>query len=199
MKTFLLYLLLFLIGGLSIVFPNLFLNPLQYQNVSITHFEFWRLWTAHLVHINWMHLILNLAALFLIQNLFRLKSFTLLKIGIITLPLISIFTYTFYPELSWFNGLSGFNHALLACLLCYEILSKRNFKLIIPFTLLGLKLVFETKDSFISNRLEFPIAITVHQMGVLVGVILTVTYLIAYLLKLQLNSIKDNQIKSLQV
>ncbi len=43
---------------------------LQYERDALAHFQWWRLFSAHLVHLGWVHALLNCAGLALLWVLF---------------------------------------------------------------------------------------------------------------------------------
>lgn len=87
---------------------------LRYERDAILGGEMWRVLSAHLVHIGWPHLAVNLGGLVLIWLLFgRLMDgarwatlFALCAVGV-TAGLLVL-----QPELRWYVGLSGVLHGL---------------------------------------------------------------------------------------
>ncbi|HWN05795.1 MAG TPA: rhombosortase [Steroidobacteraceae bacterium] len=76
--------------------------------------EPWRLLTGHVVHLGFLHALLNCVALVLIGRLFadRLTGRAFFGILGIAPILISILFLVALPELHWYRGLSGVLHAL---------------------------------------------------------------------------------------
>ncbi len=88
---------------------------LRYDRLAIMQGEYWRLLTAHLTHLGWSHLLLNLAGLFL---LWILLGDVLSRTGWILLLLVSALAisaglWLFDPQLRWYVGLSGVLHGML--------------------------------------------------------------------------------------
>lgn len=88
---------------------------LRYDRLAIMQGEYWRLLTAHLTHLGWSHLLLNLAGLFL---LWMLLGDVLSHTGWIMLLLVSAVAisaglWLFDPQLRWYVGLSGVLHGVL--------------------------------------------------------------------------------------
>jgi rhomboid family GlyGly-CTERM serine protease len=88
---------------------------LRYDRLAIMQGEYWRLLTAHLTHLGWSHLLLNLAGLFL---LWILLGDVLSRTGWILLLLVSALAisaglWLFDPQLRWYVGLSGVLHGIL--------------------------------------------------------------------------------------
>lgn len=89
---------------------------LEFDRQQIVSGELWRIWTGHLVHTNLTHFALNVAAAILLGLLFSppIKRGEWLLSGIIFAGLIGLGLFCLYPDLDWYNGLSGLLHAWLA-------------------------------------------------------------------------------------
>lgn len=88
---------------------------LRYDRLAIMQGEYWRLLTAHLTHLGWSHLLLNLAGLFV---LWALVGDVLSRSGWLLLLFVSALTisaglWLFDPQLRWYVGLSGVLHGIL--------------------------------------------------------------------------------------
>ncbi|QKQ28356.1 rhombosortase [Candidatus Reidiella endopervernicosa] len=87
---------------------------LRYDRGAILAGEWWRLISGHWVHLNIMHLLLNLAGLLLVAILFDralpIRSWLLLVL--LSAPLVSIALLQFDRELIHYVGLSGLLHGL---------------------------------------------------------------------------------------
>jgi rhomboid family GlyGly-CTERM serine protease len=89
---------------------------LSYDRAAIAHGEVWRLATGHLVHLGVSHLLLNLAGLLLVWFLVAACLTGLqwvLVLGIVIAGIDAGF-WLLEPQLSWYVGLSGVLHGLLA-------------------------------------------------------------------------------------
>ncbi|HSG59000.1 MAG TPA: rhombosortase [Woeseiaceae bacterium] len=89
---------------------------LRYDRSGIADGEFWRLVTGHFVHLGVSHLLLNLAGLMLVwfllgQYLTRAQWALALAISIVG---IDAGFWWLEPQLSWYVGLSGALHGMLA-------------------------------------------------------------------------------------
>jgi len=108
--------------GLSLLTLFIMLLPapiqqrLRFERGAIASGELWRLLTAHLTHLNWSHLLLNLLALWVIRLLFpdgpRLRPLAFLWLALA----ISCGLLLFNPEIEWYLGLSGVLHGYLVWL-----------------------------------------------------------------------------------
>jgi rhomboid family GlyGly-CTERM serine protease len=79
--------------------------------------EPWRLVTAHLVHINWTHALINAATWWVLARLFApdLSAWRqLITLGTSAL-FISLGLALLYPEMRWYRGASASLHALFFC------------------------------------------------------------------------------------
>ena len=88
---------------------------LRYDRAAIMGGEYWRLLTAHLTHLGWSHLLLNLAGLFLLWALVgdRLNCTGWLLLMLFSALSISAGLWLFDPQLRWYVGLSGVLHGVL--------------------------------------------------------------------------------------
>lgn len=71
----------------------------------------WRIWTAHLVHINFLHLVLNIAALWCLSLLFHPPHWGwFYSAGVVAAGCISLYVNVYLPEYQYYRGLSGVLH-----------------------------------------------------------------------------------------
>ncbi len=87
---------------------------LRYDREGILNGEIWRALSAHIVHMGWPHLLMNLAGLFLIWALFgRMLSNrawgAVLLLAAVTITLGLLF---FNTHIRWYVGLSGVLHGM---------------------------------------------------------------------------------------
>ena len=88
-------------------------DVLEYRRQALAH-EPWRALTAHLVHINWQHALVNAAALWLVARLYAgdLGAWRQLGALIVSALGISAGLALLYPSIDWYRGLSGTLHGL---------------------------------------------------------------------------------------
>lgn len=93
-----------------------YLDVLEFDRQLILSGEIWRIWTGHLVHTNTSHFSLNVVAAIIIYFTFltEIKLGSLLLCSLIFAALISTALLVLYPNLAWYNGMSGLLHALAA-------------------------------------------------------------------------------------
>ncbi len=92
-----------------------FSGVLELDRHQVLAGEIWRIWTGHLVHTNPHHLALNSAAALVLYFGFftRIKPGDLLGWGFVFTALISAGLLSVFPEIEWYNGLSGLLHAFV--------------------------------------------------------------------------------------
>jgi rhomboid family GlyGly-CTERM serine protease len=89
---------------------------LRYDRSGIEAGAWWRLLSAHLVHLGWPHTLMNIAAL-LLTGAIAGQSLRPFEWWIVTLSCacgISVGLYVFDPNVAWYVGLSGVLHGLLS-------------------------------------------------------------------------------------
>ena len=89
---------------------------LEFDRQQILSGDIWRIWTSHLVHTNNSHFVLNITAAVIIYFTFLtgIKLGELLLYSFVFATLISVTLWNIYPNIVWYNGLSGLLHALVA-------------------------------------------------------------------------------------
>ena len=88
----------------------------RYDGTLVAQGEYWRLVTAHVVHLGWGHLWPNLTALLLIGALFEdlFDAATWLLLGAAAAGAIDLGLFLLQPDVDWYVGLSGVLHGLVA-------------------------------------------------------------------------------------
>lgn len=89
------------------------LDALDYRHEALTR-QPWRLITAHFVHVNWQHALINAAALWIVARLFApdLSAPRQISALIGAALVIGVTLAWLYPSISWYRGLSGALHGL---------------------------------------------------------------------------------------
>lgn len=147
---------------------------LAYRRQAILDGDWWRLVSGHWVHSGWRHLGLNLAGLALVWLLFgdALRAGCWLLLMAIVVLGQSLLLLAFYPDVLWFEGLSGLLHGLLAA---SALLSLRRTPLLSGLTLaallikLGLE-AWQGASPAMAVWLDGPVLVESHWCGAIAGV-----------------------------
>lgn len=147
-------------------------SSLRYERGALLA-EPWRLLTAHLVHLGWMHLALNMAALLITWSLLNWA------IGaggwcavIVTCAVgVSLGLAWFSPAVAWYVGFSGILHGMLAA---GALAGLRRMRLIatVLLALLLAKLGFEqfvSGDGATSMLIGGAVIVDAHLYGAIAG------------------------------
>ena len=135
--------------------------------------EFWRCWTAHWVHVGWIHFALNLFAFACLPFIFPLvKMRHLISLLLILPPCISLSFYYFYPQVEAYAGLSGVLHGLYVAVAIYHLKypKERNFAALVLF--LGCaKIAWEHFFGSLhtADLIGSPVLVEAHLLGVIFG------------------------------
>ncbi|MCB1669435.1 MAG: rhombosortase [Porticoccaceae bacterium] len=149
---------------------------LEFDRKLIFSGEIWRIWTAHFVHSNNNHFALNAIAGVITYSFFY-KSINikvlLIQWGVLSM-LISLALLMVYPNIQWYNGLSGLLHAFVAYSATEKALQKKPLFLTILVILCG-KVLYEMVRTQLGYRNmlgEIAIIFEAHVCGVLVGILI---------------------------
>ena len=169
-----------------------FTQTFVYQRQLINQGEIWRLFSGHILHTNGYHLLLNLAALFMLWALhgrfYSIKNYTYLFL------LCSIFTsvgiYYFDPSLIQYVGLSGVLHGIfvLGALMDINAKDKTGYLLFLGVWLKIAHEQFYGASTDVSNLIEASVAVNAHLWGALGGLLFSVIYLYMLHMRLRLEN-----------
>jgi rhomboid family GlyGly-CTERM serine protease len=155
-------------------------NLMEYQHRAIGEGELWRLFSGHLVHLGWEHLLMNLLGFWLIWSLLlRSGSNSNCTLVLCLLAMgTSLGLYFLSPGVAWYRGLSGVLHGVLIwALLRQWRASPLSHGAIL--TLVGLKLLWEQIGGPLPGNAELVsgrIVVEAHLYGALSGVLLWAVY-----------------------
>ncbi|HEY8539702.1 MAG TPA: rhombosortase [Steroidobacteraceae bacterium] len=149
-------------------------HVLRYERTAVVEAgEYWRLLTAHLVHLSGRHMALNLAGLLVIAVLFprQYSPAAWLGIGLASAAVIDIGFLWNDPELAWYVGLSGVLHgALAAGAVAWWRTQSKLFAFLLSALLAG-KLTWEQWFGTSSMAGEIPVVVDAHLYGAVGGLI----------------------------
>ncbi len=148
---------------------------LRYSRAAVADGEWWRLLTAHLVHLGTGHLLLNLAGLALVCWLTGSDYRATVWWGIVlaSAATIGAALYVLHPGVAWYVGLSGVLHGLLAGGLVPALRGRDRAAGIVAVLLAG-KLAWEALAGPLPGAEQTaggPVLVEAHRYGALAGVI----------------------------
>jgi len=147
----------------------------RYERGALASGEYWRLVTAHLVHLSWGHLWPNLAALTLIGALFErlFDSKDWLAVGLGAAVAIDAGLYLFDPNVQWYVGLSGVLHGFIAGGAFAALLRGQAIGAVLAIGL-SAKLIFEQTWGavpFTAAAMGGPVIVAAHLYGAAGGLL----------------------------
>ena len=155
------------------IFQQLDIRDLRYQPDWWIEAEYWRSFTAHWVHANEKHLVLNAAGLMLCMTIaspkWQVWRWVVYNI-VLALGISTLFTLR-NPELNWYVGYSGilFGIYLLAAIDLYR--RKKTIALLLGAAIV-LKVVLEQFSDIridSGDLIGIPVIIDAHLYGLLLG------------------------------
>jgi rhomboid family GlyGly-CTERM serine protease len=147
-------------------------SALQYEREALSHYQWWRLLSAHLVHLGWRHAWLNCAGLALLWMLFA-REFTprrWLWIAFLSAASIDAGLWFLRPEVDWYLGASGVLHGTRAAGACAMYRRGDGFGAAL-LLLLIIKLVYEQQSGASLFDRDLPLVSVAHLYGALGGLI----------------------------
>jgi rhomboid family GlyGly-CTERM serine protease len=147
-------------------------ESLQYERAALAHYQWWRLVSAHLVHLGWRHALLNCAGLTLLWMLFA-REFSprrWLWILLAATAAIDAGLWFLRPTVDWYVGASGVLHGAWAAGAC--AMYRRGDGLGAALMLLLIvKLVYEQQSAASLFEADLPLVPAAHLFGTLGGLI----------------------------
>lgn len=163
-----------------------FQDVLRYERSLILQGEYWRLFSAHFVHFNCIHLAMNLAGwwvfLFMCGHLFSLKQMSF-NIFILALG-ISLGLLFIRIDFQWYLGFSGVLYGLLLLGFVHIALREHLTLGALLVSMLILKLGLDTytdQASASAQLIGAPVATAAHVYGSIIGLLLSLPLLASQL------------------
>lgn len=163
---------------LLLLTQSLEIRYLAYNRDAIVKGEYWRLITGHFIHLNNMHLLLNMLGVGLVLMLFDhlLAIWQWLVVLLASALIISLLIYLNLPQVQAYVGLSGVIHTLyvLGTLQLLNQPKERNFAIILML-MVTLKLLTENVGqgiSFTADMIGGRVLFQAHLYGALAGLFL---------------------------
>jgi rhomboid family GlyGly-CTERM serine protease len=145
---------------------------LQYQRDALAHYQWWRLISAHLVHLGWRHALLNCGGLIALWMLFAREFSPRRWLWILLLATAAIDAGLWFlqPAVDWYVGASGVLHGVWAAGACamYRRGEPVGAGLLL---LLVVKLVYEQQSGASLFDADLPLVPAAHLFGALGGLI----------------------------
>ncbi len=158
---------------------------LRYDRQAIADGQMWRLVSGHLVHLSWMHLLMNLAALLIVTLGFGARLFQswgkVFGIFVLLCLAISAGFWLRNPELEWYVGLSGVLHGLVALIAAHLWPRERTAALLLAAGLI-IKVSWEQltgPNTDLAATIGGAVVVDAHLYGLVAGAALALLMLAA--------------------
>ncbi|MEO6078799.1 MAG: rhombosortase [Steroidobacteraceae bacterium] len=142
----------------------------RYERLAVANGQWWRLLTAHLIHIDTWHALLNCMGLALLWALFarsyRLSQW-LVAIGL-TLISIDLGFWFISTGLAWYVGASALLHGVFACG-CIALVRQRDRIGYVAAAIFAAKLLWEQLYGPLPFETEHPVITASHAYGAVGG------------------------------
>lgn len=155
--------------------------------------EIWRWWTAHWVHVGWIHYFLNMIAFACLPFIFPYVKTRFLVILLLLLPpLISLSFYYYFINIEAYAGFSGVLHGIYIAVAIYflKFKTERKFSLLV-IVLISAKIVWENifGSLEVSQLIGSPVLLEAHLLGLIWGISIVLIYMgYEYLITKSLNT-----------
>ena len=167
---------------LVMMFGSGLIDWLRFDRSAILHGQLWRLLTAHLTHLGWSHLTMNVAGLWLIWLLFgkALSTPYWLVVLLGSALGVGLGLLAFNSDILWYVGLSGVLHGLFVSGCLMDIRNGHRDALLL-FILIVAKLAWEQVSGPLPGSESTAgghVVVDAHLYGALSGVVLVLPALL---------------------
>ncbi len=145
----------------------------RYERAAVEAGELWRIVTAHVVHLDTRHLLLNLAGLAVVTALLAGIMDVRDWITAVLLSAVAVVAglYLLDPGIQWYVGLSGVLHGVLACGAMVFLRRRDGFGLVVAIVLIA-KLAWEHWAGPLPLAGDAtPVVIQAHLYGAIGGIL----------------------------
>jgi rhomboid family GlyGly-CTERM serine protease len=148
---------------------------LRYDRAAIGAGQCWRLVTGNLVHLDWPHWAMNVAALVLLWSLF-VAEYSMAQwciLSMLSALAVSFGLWWFDPQIEWYVGLSGVLHALM-CAGCVALVRRRRWEGAVLLALVVLKIGYEQLAGALpwhASAMRARVVVDAHLYGAIAGLI----------------------------
>jgi rhomboid family GlyGly-CTERM serine protease len=147
----------------------------RYEREALEHGEYWRLVSGHLVHLGAGHLWPNVAALAILGLLFEdaFRNADWWRVSAASAAAIDLGLYALQPGVTWYVGLSGVLHGIVAAGALVLALRRQRVGVVLAVALAA-KLVFEQLVGpmpFTAESVGGPVVVAAHLYGAVGGLL----------------------------
>jgi rhomboid family GlyGly-CTERM serine protease len=155
---------------------------LRYDRDSILAGEVWRIFTAHITHLGWKHLLMNIAGLILIWALFgRLLTIRVwVAVILASAAVISLGLLIFNPQIRWYVGLSGVLHGMFLLGAILSVYQGYRAEILLLVFIIG-KLAWEQRYGPLPGSASLAggsVLVDAHLYGAIAGVIIAMIIIV---------------------
>lgn len=164
------------------LFHNAVNSAFEYSRAGISRGEIWRIVSAHVVHTNAIHGVMNAAAWVLIMGVVGQQlSWKRWGLAVFTMGVgISIFLFLWNPEIKGYVGFSGVLHGLLSLGLMFSVVVSKDKLHAVALVLFAAKIIREQLPGFniqhLDHLIDAPVVVDAHLYGAILGVVMFCVY-----------------------
>ena len=156
------------------------LDLFEFNRQLISAGQYWRLLTGNFLHTNGWHLVMNIAGLLMLSQLFGqyFSARAMIAFSLVNCVVVGVLLYLFSPDITYYVGLSGFLHGLFVAGCLAEI--SRGIKF--GYLLLGAvvtKIIHEQvmgAPAQVGELISASVAVDAHLYGALTALPLYACY-----------------------